>query len=131
MACLARGDFDRAAMVARLAPAYAALLRQLAQRGVPEVQVWAPAQGSLGTRCAAASVVLFGGLCWGWARLVVLAGRVAGTHPAQAVSVSFVLPSLLPQACMLTVSSHGHTHTRTHAHMQACMHCFPGTVVFG
>ncbi len=32
-------------MVARLAPAYAALLRQLAQRGVPEVQVWALAGG--------------------------------------------------------------------------------------
>ncbi|KAL4447714.1 hypothetical protein ABPG75_004933 [Micractinium tetrahymenae] len=43
LACLARGDFDRSAMVARLAPAYAALLRQLVQRGVPEVQIHEPA----------------------------------------------------------------------------------------
>ncbi len=36
---LARGEFDRAAMVTRLAPAYADLLAQLAELGVPEVQV--------------------------------------------------------------------------------------------
>lgn len=52
LACLARGDFDRSAMVARLAPAYAALLRQLAQRGVPEVQVWALARGGAGLLAA-------------------------------------------------------------------------------
>lgn len=36
---LARGSFDRSSLLARLAPAYAQLLRQLAELGVPEVQV--------------------------------------------------------------------------------------------
>ncbi|PSC76117.1 5-methyltetrahydropteroyltriglutamate-homoc ysteine s-methyltransferase isoform A [Micractinium conductrix] len=39
---LARGEFDRSEMVARLAPAYAQLLRDLAALGVPEVQFHEP-----------------------------------------------------------------------------------------
>ncbi|EFN57923.1 hypothetical protein CHLNCDRAFT_141995 [Chlorella variabilis] len=39
---LARGSFDRSSLLARLAPAYAQLLRQLAELGVPEVQIHEP-----------------------------------------------------------------------------------------
>lgn len=39
LVCLARGEFDRSALMARLAPAYAQLLQQLGALGVPEVQV--------------------------------------------------------------------------------------------
>lgn len=36
---LSRGSFDRSALIARLVPAYVDAIKQLAQLGVPEVQV--------------------------------------------------------------------------------------------
>ena len=57
---LARGTFDRAALLARLVPAYVQLLRELTALGVPEVQVSGSRVGGLGRNRAGARPLIGG-----------------------------------------------------------------------
>ena len=123
---LARGTFDRAALVARLVPAYAQLLRELAAMGVPEVQASAAQGGALRahTLCAqdsgggggkAAATTTTRGHRQGWR---VQAGehgwssghscRLTARPPGTTLSVSAVAAARCPPPARPLCTAHAH-----------------------